>query len=55
MYLPLELKFKKIKGYEHKIDGWIWEFPFLNKIDLFSGYRLQQIIIGLRLFKDKIW
>ena len=27
----------------------------LYKIDLLAGYRLQQIVIGLRLFKDKIF
>ncbi len=55
IYMPLEFKFKKIEGYQHNLEGWIFEIPFFSKIDFFSGYRLQQIVIGLRLFKDKIF
>ena len=36
------------------MDGF-WIFLILYKIDLLAGYRLQQIVIGLRLFKDKIF
>ena len=30
IYMPLEFKFKKIEGYQHNLEGWIFEIPFFS-------------------------